>query len=166
MIKFIALNIVVSPEKVDAFLSDVAKISNLKDYAYLFYPPNRIKLFLVDFEKDKVSDLVKIWCNQSVILGHEFIENNDDLYWDMILSCATMKIINYLKEKIDISNTDSLVNELVALPYVNALAYAPLHFICNQLKLNYEMEMELRLKLAINPEYIKGYRQINGNILR
>lgn len=166
MIEYIAVNISCLPEKVDILLKEITGLSSLIDYSYLFYPKNRIKLFLIGITKDEVKKIIKNWCAQEIILGHNFIEDKSDLYVDMIIACATRKIVEYIKERTNTSDVEKLVTELVSQPHINALAYAPLHFICNQLKINYDEEKKLRIKLILDPRYNAGYKQLGTLMLR
>ncbi|MDP2673247.1 MAG: hypothetical protein Q8O84_05530 [Nanoarchaeota archaeon] len=162
MIMCVTSKIIIPKIIMGKFLEEIPKIEGIVDYFYLFYA-DHVKLCLVGLEQDKVENKFKIWKSQSIISDYMIIDQENVLDISKIIACASRKISDYLKERINPMNVEKLVDELVNLPEINADSYAPLHFILNQLEL-LDRETEIRFKIKTNPKYIEGYKMV-GNIL-
>lgn len=149
----------------EKFISSVGNFPNLEDYFYMYYG-NRIKFCLVGVSKEEIIKFLEDKKDKNFISDFSFSDAEDKLDISKMLACCTRRIAEYLKENVNPITIDGLVNELVELPDINALAYAPLHFICNQLKISYEQEEELRFKIFTNPRYIKGHKQLRSVVVR
>lgn len=156
----LTLEITYNDTEIEELILPIIKELNPEDYCYLFY--SFFKISVVGINKKKIEEKLDELKKDNKIKDYKF--KDDEQEWDIskIIASASCKISDYLKTKLNPKEIDKLVEELVTLPEINALAYAPLHFIINQLKL-IDKETEIRFKLLKHPDYGKGYKLVGTN---
>ena len=160
---FIAINIQLVSNRREDLLDKFDEMFNHRDWGFLIYSPNRIKLFFGDNEVQKTEETLRKLKNEGVLIAFEFIEDLNDLFWDMCLACAARKFSRLIKVAL---NDDELINKLVTIPHVSACAYAPLHHICNQLNMDYKTELNFRKNIFEHPKYKENFKEIANLRLR
>ena len=139
---------------------------NPEDYFYLFYDERRFKVGIAGIKKNDIELKLKELEESKIISGFDFVLDECLLDISKIMTCAARKISEIITFKINPLDIDKMIEELSQHPEINADSYAPLHFIFNQLRFNYNEEAIIRQKLKLNPNYIKNYKQVGPLLLR
>jgi hypothetical protein len=139
-------------EKISPKLNRLWKEQKIIDYFYAHY--SEIFKFCLFGVTDNIAvklreDLAK----EGIVLPGPKPEDFDI---SKILACCGRKITDHLEEvgisKIDSDSEDKFVAE-IAKSEINAEAYAPLHWVFNQLKVDPCEEVRIREKIKTHPDY-------------
>lgn len=131
-----------------------------KDYNYLFYDPC-LKISVVETSREEIEFILEKLKELNKIVKYIYLEK--EVEWDIskIIASAAVQITDYIQRKGFDKENEKLVEFLAKQEDINALAYSPLHFILNQLRM-LDKEIDIRLKVLKNPGYLQHCKAVPG----